>query len=147
MRTTAITIRFSDQSQVRNASVACGWFDSSSASMRSDGVGWQIPALFETRERLEVTLWVLVALSLVGDIVTTFVGLQFGLAESNPIARGAIDGYGLAGMVALKAGAVGVGLCCRPLLPRAYTPLIPAGLALPWTVAVLANLYTISTVL
>ncbi len=115
--------------------------------MRSDGVGWQIPALFETRERLEVTLWVLVALSLVGDIVTTFVGLQFGLAESNPIARGAIDGYGLAGMVALKAGAVGVGLCCRPLLPRAYTPLIPAGLALPWTVAVLANLYTISTVL
>ncbi|MHC3438278.1 DUF5658 family protein [Natrialbaceae archaeon A-gly3] len=95
---------------------------------------------------LEVGLWVVVALSLVGDVVTTFVGLHLGLAESNPIARGAIEGWGLVGMLALKAFAVGVALCCRPLLSRAYRPVIPAGLALPWGIAVVINVYMISTV-
>ncbi len=95
---------------------------------------------------LERALWVLVALSLVGDIVTTFAGLHLGLAESNPIARSAIDGYGLAGMIALKAFAIGVGLACRPVLPEAYRPIVPAGLAIPWTIAVGINLYMISTV-
>ncbi|MDQ2051443.1 DUF5658 family protein [Natronolimnohabitans sp. A-GB9] len=95
---------------------------------------------------LERALWVLVGLSLVGDVVTTFVGLHLGLAESNPVARSAIDGYGLAGMLVLKGLAIGVGLLCRPLLPAAYRPIVPAGLALPWTAAVLINLYMISTV-
>ncbi|EMA40053.1 DUF5658 family protein [Halobiforma nitratireducens] len=96
--------------------------------------------------RLERLLWVLVGLSLVGDVVTTFVGLHLGLAESNPVARSAIDGYGLAGMLALKAFAIGVGLVCRPLLPRVYRPIVPAGLALPWTVAVVINLALITAV-
>ncbi len=116
--------------------------------MSSDSANWHhVRSRFDSIDRLERTLWVLVALSLVGDVVTTFVGLNLGLAESNPIARGAIEGYGLAGMLVLKAFAVGVGLCCRPLLPRAYTPLVPAGLALPWTLAVMINMYAISTVL
>ncbi|GAB3040479.1 DUF5658 family protein [Natronobiforma cellulositropha] len=96
---------------------------------------------------LERALWVLVALSLVGDVVTTFVGLHIGLAEANPIARGAIEGYGLAGMLVLKAGAVGVALVCRSLLPEEYTPIVPAGLALPWLAAVFINLYMISLAL
>ena len=96
---------------------------------------------------LERALWLVVGLSLLGDVVTTFVGLQLGLAESNPIARTAIDGYGLLGMLGLKAFAVGVGLACRPLLPVAYRPVVPAGLALPWTIAAVLNVYTISTVI
>lgn len=96
---------------------------------------------------LEWALWLVVALALAGDVVTTFVGLQLGLAESNPIARAAIDGWGLAGMLALKAFAVGVALCCRPLLPRAYRPVVPVGLAVPWLVAVVINLVMISRVL
>jgi len=96
---------------------------------------------------LERLLWVLVALSLIGDIVTTFVGLHLGLAESNPVARGAIEGYGLAGLLALKGLAIGVGLVCRPMLPKAYRPIVPAGLALPWTIAVGVNLYMISLAL
>ncbi|AXR81096.1 DUF5658 family protein [Natrarchaeobaculum sulfurireducens] len=99
-----------------------------------------------TPAALERALWVLVALSLVGDVVTTFVGLHLGLAESNPIARSAIDGYGLAGMLALKTLAVGVGLACRPILPDVYKPIVPAGLAIPWTIAVGINLYMISSV-
>ncbi|WP_206335403.1 DUF5658 family protein [Natronolimnobius sp. AArcel1] len=100
-----------------------------------------------TPVQLERALWVLVAISLVGDVVTTFVGLHLGLAESNPIARGAIEGYGLAGMLVLKAFAIGVGLVCRPLLPRAYRPIVPAGLALPWLLAVFINMYMISLVI
>ncbi|APW99779.1 hypothetical protein CHINAEXTREME_19275 [Halobiforma lacisalsi AJ5] len=99
-----------------------------------------------TPARLERGLWVLVALSLVGDIATTFVGLHLGLTESNPVANSAIDGYGLGGMLALKAAAVGVGLACRPLLPRPYRSIVPAGLALPWTVATMLNLALIATV-
>lgn len=99
-----------------------------------------------TPASLDRLLWVLVGLSLVGDIVTTFVGLHLGLTESNPVARGAIDGYGVVGMLALKGGALGVGLLCRPLLPRAYRPIVPAGLAIPWTIAVCINVYMISTV-
>ena len=93
---------------------------------------------------LERALWILVAISLVGDVVTTFVGLHIGLTEANPIARGAIDGYGLLGMLVLKASAVGVALVCRSMLPKAYTPIVPAGLALPWLAAVFINLYVIS---
>ncbi|SEH11822.1 hypothetical protein SAMN04487967_0531 [Natronorubrum sediminis] len=96
---------------------------------------------------LERFCWILVGVSLVGDIVTTFVGLHMGLAESNPIARSAIEGYGLVGMIALKAFAVGIGLVCRPLLPVAYRAIVPAGLAVPWTAAVFINLYMISTVI
>ena len=95
---------------------------------------------------LERALWVLVALSLIGDVVTTFVGLHLGLSEANPIARSAIDGYGLLGMLALKGFAVGLAVACRPILPAVYRPIVPAGLAVPWTIAVGINLYTISMV-
>jgi len=95
---------------------------------------------------VERLLWVLVGLSLVGDIVTTFVGLHLGLSESNPIARSVIHSYGVVGMLVLKGLAVGVGLVCRPLLPKAYRAIVPAGLAVPWTAAVFINIYMISTV-
>ncbi|MFP8953201.1 DUF5658 family protein [Natrialbaceae archaeon A-arb3/5] len=116
--------------------------------MSFDGVDttYRLPIDLEP-VRLERLLWGLVALSLVGDIVTTFVGLHIGLAESNPIARGAIDGYGLVGMLALKGFAVGVALLCRPLLPQEFRPIIPAGLAVPWAIATCLNIYTISLVI
>ncbi|ADD05881.1 uncharacterized protein Nmag_2319 [Natrialba magadii ATCC 43099] len=115
--------------------------------MQSDAV-YSVPRLTATvtTSDLDRFLWVLVGVSLVGDVVTTFLGLHLGLSESNPIARSAIDGYGLVGMLVLKAAAVGVGLCCRPLLPRVYQPIVPAGLALPWLIASGINIYMISTV-
>ena len=93
---------------------------------------------------LERALWVVVGISLVGDIVTTFVGLHLGLAESNPVARGAIESWGVFGMVALKGFAVGIALGCRQLLDPEFRPIVPAGLALPWVIAVVVNLYMIS---
>jgi len=96
---------------------------------------------------LERLLWVVVVLALIADVATTFVGLELGLSESNPAARGAIEDYGMAGMLALKAFAVTVGLVCRPFLERPYRPIVPAGLAVPWLVAATLNAYIIVTVL
>lgn len=94
----------------------------------------------------ERVLWWLVGISLVGDMVTTFVGLHVGLAESNPIARSAIDGWGVLGMLGLKVGAVGVALASRRFVAAAYRAIVPAALAIPWTAAVLVNLYMLSLV-
>ena len=115
--------------------------------MAVDDVGERVGSWMPTADELERLLWGVVALSLIGDVATTLVGLHLGLVEANPVARSAVDGWGLAGLFALKAGALGVALCCRPLLEPAYRPIVPAGLAIPWTVATLTNVYTISTVL
>lgn len=124
-----------------------GRFDPGRESMSVDDAAWYRPGDgLEGMDDLEWLLWLLVAVSLVGDVVTTVVGLQLGLAESNPVARAAIDGWGVAGMLALKAGAIAVGLVCRSLLEPAYRPIVPAGLAVPWLIAVLINCYMITMV-
>lgn len=117
-----------------------------SSDAASAGIGGAFEDVTVSPVALERALWVLVGVSLVGDVVTTFVGLHLGLAESNPIARSAIEGYGLIGMLVLKAFAIGVALGCRRLLVQEYRPIVPAGLAAPWTLAVVINLYMISTV-
>ena len=122
-------------------------FDSGGEPMSSDGAypRFELP-LEISPVALERALWILVVLSLLGDVLTTFAGLRLGLVESNPVARSAIDGYGFLGMFALKGLAIAIGLVCRPLLPAAYRSIVPAGLAVPWTIAVCINLYVISTV-
>ncbi|QRV15862.1 hypothetical protein JMJ58_02860 [Haloterrigena salifodinae] len=122
-------------------------FDSGGEPMSSDGAysRFELP-LEVSPAALERALWVFVALSLLGDVLTTFAGLRLGLVESNPVARSVIDGYGFVGMFVLKGLAIVIGLVCRPLLPLAYRAVVPAGLAVPWTLAVCINLYVISTV-
>lgn len=48
-----------------------------------------------------------VVLVMLGDIVTTGVGLQLGLREGNPFVAAVIRWFGLPGMVAAKAVAAG----------------------------------------
>lgn len=96
---------------------------------------------------LERALWLLVAVVLIGDVGTTVVGLHLGLTEANPVARVAIEGYGVIGLLALKVVAVALAYGCRQLLDRAYRPVIPLGLALPWSAAVVSNVYQLSIVL
>ncbi|MFA9415230.1 DUF5658 family protein [Natrinema sp. HArc-T2] len=116
--------------------------------MSSEGaVPWRLLPGDISSGGLERLLWVVVAVALIADVVTTFVGLQLGLSESNPAARGAIEGHGVAGMLALKAFAISVGLVCRLLLERPYRPIVPVGLAVPWLVAATLNTYMISVVL
>ncbi len=123
-------------------------FDSGGEPMSSEGafLRHRLPGDV-TPVDLERLLWGVVLLALAADVVTTFVGLHVGLSESNPAARGAIESHGLAGMLALKAFAIGVGLVCRLLLEREYRPIVPAGLAVPWLAAAILNVYTISSVL
>ncbi|WP_458204683.1 DUF5658 family protein [Haladaptatus sp. NG-SE-30] len=87
----------------------------------------------------ERILWVIVLLALVGDLVTTYIGLRAGLTESNPVARSALSQFGFVSLVGLKLFALAVGFGGRTLIPREYNALVPAGLALPWTLAVFVN--------
>lgn len=117
--------------------------------MSSDGRHWstvthagerRVTAALASIDGWERALWVLVGVGLVGDLLTTYYGLQLGLSESNPVARTAIEQFGFAALVGLKLFAVAVGLGCRRLLPGRYTALVPAGLAVPWVAAMLVNL-------
>ena len=92
---------------------------------------------------LETFMWGVVAVAIAGDFATTQAGLAAGYSESNPVAQKALEGHGLAGFAALKAGAVAVALVCRPLLPDDFRAIIPAALALPWLVATALNIATI----
>ena len=125
-------------------------------NMSSDGRHWptvthaserRVTAALTGIEGWERTLWILVAVGLVGDLLTTYYGLQVGLSESNPVARAAIEQFGFTAMVALKLFAVGVGLGCRRLLPERHALLVPAGLAVPWLAAVVVNLSLYAMVL
>lgn len=119
-------------------------FDSGWEPMRTDAATLtNRPLIAVDATTLEGLLWGLVIVSLIADVVTTFVGLHLGLAEANPVARGAIQHLGLVGMLGLKFAAIGVGIACRQFLPPRYRPIVPAGLAVPWTLAAVSNLYAI----
>lgn len=95
---------------------------------------------------LESALWGLVAAAIAADLVTTQVGLAAGLSESNPVARDTLT-HGTAGFLALKAGAVGVGLLGRALVPVHDRWIPPACLATVWLLAALWNAHLLSEVL
>ena len=116
-------------------------------SLTRTGVERVVPAAFGDVEGIERALWVLVAAALVGDLLTTYYGLQLGLTESNPVARAALERFGFAAMAAMKLFAVGVGVFCRQFLSGRHVLLVPAGLAVPWTAAVVVNLSLYAAVL
>ena len=124
--------------------------------MSSDGRHWRtltrgadrrVTAAMANVEGWERALWVLVGVALVGDLLTTYYGLKIGLTESNPVARAAIEQFGFSAMVVLKLFAVAVGVVCRQLLPKRHGLLVPAGLAVPWSAAVVINLSLYAMVL
>ena len=81
------------------------------------------------------------------DVTLTIHGLQLGLKEMNPIGRAAIESAGVLGLYALKAVALGMGVCCALLVPDRYTAVIPLGLAIPSVFAVIVNSVLIAVVL
>ncbi len=97
--------------------------------------------------QFERELWFVAIAAMLVDVTLTVHGLQLGLRELNPVARSALDTAGAVGLYGLKAAAVGVALCCRPLLPARYQVIIPLALALPSVVAVGINATLISWVL
>jgi hypothetical protein len=106
-----------------------------------------VGGVWASLSRHEGVLWAVVVASMVADLLLTYHGVENGLRESNPVANAALERFGHAALVALKLFAIGVGLACRPLLPREYVAVVPLGLAIPWVVASLINVVVISTAL
>ena len=63
-------------------------------------------------------LFAAVLFVMVGDVVTTAVGLQLGLQEGNPLVSQVIAWFGLPGMLATKALAAGALLVLPGLTPE-----------------------------
>ncbi len=99
--------------------------------------------LWATLVRHETVLWVFVIVVMIADTLLTYYGLERGLVETNPVARLGLEQFGYASLGLFKILALGIGLACRPLLPQQYTPVVPLGLAIPWTVASFINLLVI----
>lgn len=115
-------------------------------SVKSIGFRFRNHVVGDSLSDIEMALWILVLVSMTGDIVTTFIGLHLGLSESNPIARVVIETLGVFGMVLMKTVAIAIAFGCRRLLPYSYRPIIPACLAIPWTLAVGINVFMIATI-
>ncbi len=94
----------------------------------------------------ERDLWFVAVAAMLVDVTLTVHGLQLGLRELNPIGRSALETVGIMGLYGLKAGALAVGICCRPLLPTQYRAIIPLALAIPPLVAVVINATLITSV-
>lgn len=100
----------------------------------------------ETLAGVERELWLLAAVGLVGDLALTVYGLERGLAEANPFARAAVHAHGYGALAALKAGAFAVGVGGWLVLPRRHRAVAPFALAVPWTLAVVVNVVTLTLV-
>ena len=92
---------------------------------------------------VERHLWVIVGLALVTDVHLTYVGLQYGLTEGNPVARWAIGTAGIGALALGKVAVLGIAGLVRRQYPR-HGPVIPLGLAVPWVVAVALNAVTLT---
>lgn len=111
-------------------------------------VGAYVGAVAARMTAYTAWLWACALGALALDVALTIAGLRLGLTELNPVAASLIADIGtFPALVTLKGAAVGVGLAGRAVLPAAYHGLVPASLALPWTVAAVVNLVTIGVVL
>ncbi|MDY6817067.1 MAG: DUF5658 family protein [Halobacteriales archaeon] len=92
--------------------------------------------------RTERRLWVLVILGyVVGDTITTMLGLSQGLSEANPFAVIAIGSGGVIGLVAAKALVLGISVVMFVRVPEDWRIGVPIGLL---TVGMLAVIWNIS---
>jgi hydrogenase/urease accessory protein HupE len=83
---------------------------------RSGGGG--LDGLTAVRAYGSPVLFAAVLFVMAGDVVTTAVGLQFGLQEGNPLVSQVIAWFGLPGMLATKALAAGALLVLPALTPE-----------------------------
>ena len=93
----------------------------------------------------ELALWVVVAASVLLDVVTTYLGLSAGLSEGNPVMRWAIHDLGFVALAAAKLLVVAGAAAFRAARPE-YGTVVALGLALPWTATVVVNTAVLATV-
>ena len=122
---------------------------------RPDSPDWTlVPPEYTVRSRtaavlsrFERSLWGIVVVSMLLDVVLTAYGLQFGLAEANPVANHLIQQVGFVpAFVLLKGLALAVALLGWVALPENTRVIVPVGLAAPWCFAVAVNLVAVAGV-
>jgi hypothetical protein len=87
-----------------------------------------------------------VAAGLVGDVALTSHGIRQGLPEANPVLVVLATLVGpVVAMLALKGGALLVGICCHRFLEPAHRPLVPAAFAAIWLGATALNTVVLLT--
>ena len=101
---------------------------------------------FERTPATRGSLWALALLSFgVGDLATTLVGLAIpGVTEVGPVAGPLFHGFGLAGVVALKVGALAGFYALWRVTPRPYAVGVPLGLVVVGVTVTCWNLVVIS---
>ena len=80
------------------------------------------------------------------DVVTTAVGLQYGLQEGNAFVSAAIETFGIAGLLVIKGLVLALAAMVAACIPDRVSPVIPLGLALPTLIAVTTNLALVGMV-
>lgn len=88
----------------------------------------------------ERILWGMVVVVMLLDVATTAVGLQYGLQEGNALVAGAIETFGIAGLLLVKAVVLVLAATVAFWIPDRVSPVVPLGLALPTLIAVTTNL-------
>lgn len=98
------------------------------------------------RERLErcwsaeSALWAVAVAVMLLDVGLTEYGLSMGLSEVNPIGRMALAAFGSTGLLLAKLPVFALALVGWWALPAAERWVVPLGLAMPWSAAVVLNL-------
>ena len=95
--------------------------------------------LLESAATVERELWMVVVCAMLVDVTLTVHGLHVGLVERNPVARSALESFGVFGLYGLKSVALGLGFCCRRAVHDRYGPVVAVGLAIPSGLAVCIN--------
>ena len=103
-------------------------------------LGDRLATVHEELRTVEMELWLLALATLTLDVYLTYLGLQSGLAEGNPVMGRTIETLGFAGLGLVKVFVLGVAGFYRELRPE-YGVALALGLAIPWLVAVLVNYY------
>ena len=91
----------------------------------------------------EYALWGLVLAALTLDVVLTAWGLQYGLAEWNPVMREAIHGVGFPVLGLAKALVLGLAGLLRAARPE-LGALVPLAVGVPWMAVVVVNVVMLS---
>ena len=95
---------------------------------------------------VEPELWIALLTVMALDVVLTMYGLEIGLREGNPIARAAIERFGVFGLVWLKGLSMTIAVIGWARIERRFQGLVPLGITLVWGFAVTVNATLILTV-
>lgn len=98
-----------------------------------------LQSITERLAPIEDRLWMLAVATAILDVYLTYLGLQAGgLTEGNPLVASLLETAGIAALLALKAGLLGLAAAARWRRP-VWGPWLSLGLALPWLTAVAVN--------